>query len=58
VPPSVSAKLCNGCSACVKVRPVSVLESKNKKAGVVKADVCIECRACEASCPTGAITFD
>jgi ferredoxin len=24
----------------------------------VNADACVECRACEASCPTGAITFE
>jgi NAD-dependent dihydropyrimidine dehydrogenase PreA subunit len=58
MPPSVSAEFCSGCNACVMVCPVSVLESKNKKAGVARADLCIECRACEASCPTGAITFD
>jgi len=37
---------------------MAVMAMKSKKAAVVNADACIECRACEASCPTGAITFE
>jgi len=58
VPPSISAKLCNGCGACVDVCPTAVLAMKSKKVAVANADACIECRACGASCPTGAITFE
>ena len=37
--------------------PVSVIEVNNKKAKVTKPDDCVDCRACEAVCTTGAITF-
>jgi NAD-dependent dihydropyrimidine dehydrogenase PreA subunit len=31
---------------------------KNGKAAVVDLEACMECRACEAACPRGAITFE
>ena len=57
MPSSISAKLCDGCGACIDVCPAVVLVMDGGKAAVVNADACTECRACEASCPTGAITF-
>lgn len=58
MPPSISAKLCDGCGACIEVCPAVVLTMEGEKVAVVNADACTECRACEASCPTGAITLE
>lgn len=58
MPPSISEKLCDGCGACVEICPVAVLAMKDGKAAAVNGDACTECRACEVSCPTGAITFE
>jgi len=58
VPPSISAKLCDGCCACIEVCPAAVLVMDGGKAAVVNAGACTECRACEVSCPNGAITVE
>jgi len=56
----VDLKKCNGDGVCVAVCPVSVFEMQNvsseQKSVVVNNDACIVCRACEAQCPTQAIT--
>jgi NAD-dependent dihydropyrimidine dehydrogenase PreA subunit len=33
-------------------------DANGKKAVVARPESCIECHACEASCPNGAIHFD
>jgi len=52
----VDAKKCDGCGICINVCPVNVFELKNKKSVPVREKDCIECRACEVSCPKKAIT--
>ncbi|MDO8647090.1 MAG: 4Fe-4S binding protein [Candidatus Diapherotrites archaeon] len=54
----VDAKKCDGCGTCVNVCPVNVYELKSKKAVPVREKDCIECRACEVSCPKKAITIE
>ena len=53
----IDSEKCDGCGTCVDACPVNVLEVKNGKCAIVNLDECIECRACEASCPKGAITL-
>jgi len=57
MPPKIDQEKCSGCGECVNACPVSVIEVNNKKAKVTKPDDCVDCRACEAVCTTGAITF-
>jgi len=52
----VDLKKCTGCGTCVSVCPVNVYELKNKKAVPVRENECIECKACEVSCPQKAIS--
>lgn len=60
MPPKVDKELCDGSGDCFDVCPgdPNVFEIVDKKAIVVSADSCIECGACEASCPTGAIIME
>lgn len=57
MPPKVDHAKCDGDGACFEVCPADpkVFEIKNGKAHVVHPEACIECGACEAACPTGAI---
>ena len=54
--PYVDKVKCTGCSMCVEVCPVQVFEMQGGKSVVKKPGECIQCRACEASCPEKAIT--
>ena len=46
---------CTGCETCVNTCPVMVYEIQDGKAVPVKVEECLDCRACEAQCPEGAI---
>ena len=60
MPPKVDKEMCQGAGDCYDVCPAdpNVFEIKDGKAHVVNADECIDCGACEASCPVGAITME
>ena len=56
---------CNGCGTYVDTCPASVFELQDlsdypdsKKSVPVRADDCILCMTCEASCPIGAIIVE
>ena len=53
--PWIDEKKCTGNFKCVEVCPVSVFDKAGKKAKVARPQDCIQCRACEVSCPKGAI---
>lgn len=56
----VDESKCVGCGACVNVCPVQMYELKNGKSKVKQEKIkdCMECHACEISCPQRAITID
>ena len=54
--PYVDKNKCTGCGTCVEVCPVQVFEIKDGKAHEAKPEACINCKACEVSCPAKAIT--
>lgn len=56
---------CNGCGTCADTCPSLVFELQelsdfpdSKKSVPVRAEDCVLCLACEASCPTGAIRVE
>jgi NAD-dependent dihydropyrimidine dehydrogenase PreA subunit len=53
--PYVDKEKCTGCGTCKEVCPVNVFEIENGKSVVKRPQDCIQCRACEASCPAKAI---
>ena len=53
--PYVDKAKCTGCGTCKSVCPVGVFEITDGKSVVKNPDACIQCRACEASCPEKAI---
>ena len=53
--PYVDKAKCTGCGTCKDVCPVDVFEITGGKSVVKNPDACIQCRACEASCPEKAI---
>jgi len=58
MPPKISDDECVGCGACIAACPNSVLELVDDKAKVKKAESCDDCKACQETCPTGAVTFE
>ncbi|MEW6222275.1 MAG: 4Fe-4S binding protein [Candidatus Hadarchaeota archaeon] len=53
----MNLKKCQGAGSCAEVCPTNVFDIVNGKAIVARPADCIECRACEASCPHSAISF-
>ena len=60
MPPIVDKEKCVGHGDCYDVCPAEpkVFEIIDGKANVVNPDECIECGACEASCPESAVTLE
>jgi len=56
ITPSVDAKLCTKCMACVPVCPTTAISEDDPL--VIAADLCIRCCACIKSCPTEARTMN
>lgn len=57
MPPNPDKEKCTGCGDCVNICPVGALEIKDGKVVLVRADECIDCRACESACENSAIIF-
>ena len=55
---SLDTEMCNGCGRCTEVCPHNVLDMMEKKAIIMKRDLCIECGACALNCHTNAISVD
>ena len=53
--PYVDSNKCTGCGACIDICPMGIFEKEGNKSVVKKPDECIQCRACEVSCPAKAI---
>ena len=53
--PYIDSDKCTGCGTCVDVCPMGVFEKEGEKSAVKKPAECIQCRACEVSCPAKAI---
>ncbi|MFH1126092.1 MAG: 4Fe-4S binding protein [Candidatus Altiarchaeota archaeon] len=53
--PVIDYQKCISCGMCVQVCPVEVYEKGKDKVLVKNPDACVECRACETSCPQEAI---
>ena len=47
--------LCNGCTACTRICPVSAIQGEKKAVHKVDESACIDCGACGRMCPRKAI---
>ncbi|MDW7672977.1 MAG: NADH-quinone oxidoreductase subunit NuoF [Bacillota bacterium] len=52
---SIVEDKCKGCTACVKVCPVTAISGEVKKPHVIDAEACINCGSCVAKCKFDAI---
>ena len=53
--PHIDSDKCTGCGTGIDVCPIGVFEMNGDKSVVKKPDDCIQCKACEVSCPAKAI---
>ena len=53
--PYIDYEKCQSVAACMDVCPVGVFEKEGDKIIVKNPDQCIQCKACEVSCPHGAV---
>ncbi len=53
--PYIDYDKCTVTGTCIDVCPVGVFAKNGDKVEVVNPDACIQCRACEVSCPAKAI---
>ncbi|MFH1225080.1 MAG: 4Fe-4S binding protein [Candidatus Diapherotrites archaeon] len=53
--PHINYTKCKLSGMCKSVCPMGVFEKKEKNMVVKHPEKCIQCRACEVSCPHGAI---
>ncbi|MBN1941350.1 MAG: 4Fe-4S binding protein [Candidatus Diapherotrites archaeon] len=53
--PYIDYKKCKKTGTCMQVCPVGVFAKEGDKYVVKNPEACIQCRACEASCPEKAI---
>jgi NADH-quinone oxidoreductase subunit F len=49
---------CDGCMLCVKPCPVGAISGERKQRHVLDATTCTRCGACEAVCPSDAVTVE
>jgi len=47
--------LCNGCTACVRICPVSAISGEKKTVHKINESACIDCGACGRVCPQGSV---
>jgi len=46
---------CTGCTACVKICPVTAISGERKVQHIINVAICIDCGACGKVCPSAAI---
>jgi len=56
---TINSGLCTGCSNCINICPVKVIELNDKnRAQTVRPDFCVRCAHCMSVCPSSAISAD
>ncbi|MBU0662763.1 MAG: 4Fe-4S binding protein [Candidatus Diapherotrites archaeon] len=53
--PNIDYGKCKNDGTCIRVCPMEVFAKEGKKTVVKHPEKCIQCRACEVSCPNSAI---
>lgn len=46
---------CNGCTACVRICPVTAINGERKTVHIINPSLCIDCGACGRICPQDAV---
>lgn len=53
--PFIDYSKCRNSQTCIRVCPAGVFDGQGEKAIVSKPKKCMQCRACEVSCPNSAV---